>query len=195
MSSHVRSASSTSKQGHAPAANIKAAHHGTPMRHVVPSPQDYDTSYSIEARKYLKTYGLTPPGVESYDNQAKRCMQILNSKQLPIERYQYLSALRHTNVHLFYRLLAANVKELTPYIYTPTVGEACQRWSELYTFPEGLYLSFADKGHLHSVIQNWPHEVEITVVTDGSRILGLGDLGIDGMGIPVGKLSLYTACA
>ena len=165
------------------------------MRHVVPSPQDYDTSYSIEARKYLKTYGLTPPGVESFDNQAKRCMQILNSKQLPIERYQYLSTLRHTNVHLFYRLLAANVKELTPYIYTPTVGEACQRWSELYTFPEGLYLSFADKGHLHSVIQNWPHEVEITVVTDGSRILGLGDLGIDGMGIPVGKLSLYTACA
>ncbi|KAI7151244.1 hypothetical protein KC324_g15204 [Hortaea werneckii] len=195
MSSHVRSASSTSKQGHGPAANIKAAHHGTPMRHVVPSPQDYDTSYPIEARKYLKTYGLTPPGVDSFDNQAKRCMQILNSKQLPIERYQYLSTLRHTNVHLFYRLLAANVKELTPYIYTPTVGEACQRWSELYTFPEGFYLSFADKGHLHSVIQNWPHEVEITVVTDGSRILGLGDLGIDGMGIPVGKLSLYTACA
>jgi len=91
--------------------------------------------------------------------------------------------------------LASNIKALTPLIYTPTVGEACQRWSELYTQPEGLYLSFEDRGHLHSVIQNWQHDVEIAVVTDGSRILGLGDLGINGMGIPVGKLSLYTACA
>ena len=120
---------------------------------------------------------------------------MLEKKKTPIEKYQYLSVLRNSNVHLFYRLLAANVKELTPLIYTPTVGEACQRWSEIYTQPEGLYLSFSDKGHLHSVIQNWPHEVEITVVTDGSRILGLGDLGVNGMGIPVGKLSLYTACA
>lgn len=195
MSSRGPNAPAPSKGSRKPTANIRAAHHVAPLRHVVPSAQDFDTSYSIEARKYLMTYGLTPPAVETFENQAKRCMAILNRKELPLEKYRYLSALRNTNMHLFYRLLADNVKELTPLIYTPTVGEACQRWSELYTFPEGLYLSYADRGHLHTILQNWPHEVQITVVTDGSRILGLGDLGIDGMGIPVGKLSLYTACA
>lgn len=185
------------KGSQAPAANIKRAaqHHHHPERRHVPAPADYDTSNPIETRKYLHTYGLTPPGVDTFETQSGRCKAILASRKTPIEKYQYLSVLRNTNVNLFYRLLAENVKEFTPLIYTPTVGEACQTWSELYTQPEGMYLSFADKGHLHSVIQNWPHEVEITVVTDGSRILGLGDLGINGMGIPVGKLSLYTACA
>ncbi|KAK5135735.1 hypothetical protein LTR08_004721 [Meristemomyces frigidus] len=193
--STARNTSTTAKSG-GPPANIKAAHHHAPNRHVVlPLATDYDTTHSNEARKYLKTYGLTPPGIDTFENQSKRCLAILKSRKTPIEKYQYLSVLRNTNVNLFYRLLAGNVKDLTPLIYTPTVGEACQRWSELYTQPEGMYLSFEDRGHLHTVIQNWPHEVEITVVTDGSRILGLGDLGIDGMGIPVGKLSLYTACA
>ncbi|KAK4898224.1 hypothetical protein LTR27_004231 [Elasticomyces elasticus] len=194
--SHNRNASNASKSGGAPHANIKAAHHQAPARNHTPAAADYDTSLSIEARKYLRTYGLTPPRVDTYDIQNQRALAILNSKKTPIEQYQFLSILRSTNVHLFYRLLSKNVKELTPLIYTPTVGEACQRWSELYIQPEGLYLSFEDKGHLHSVIQNWPHhDVDITVVTDGSRILGLGDLGVNGMGIPVGKLSLYTACA
>lgn len=163
--------------------------------HAPHSASDYDTAYPHEVRKYLRTYGLTPPAVDSNQIQAQRCLKLLASKTSPIDKFQYLTHLRATNVHLFYRLLAENVKELTPMIYTPTVGEACLRWSEIYTQPEGMYLSYADKGHLHSVIQNWPHNVEITVVTDGSRILGLGDLGINGMGIPVGKLALYTACA
>jgi len=116
-------------------------------------------------------------------------------KPTPIEKFQYLVHLKATNVHLFYRLLSQNIKELTPLIYTPTVGEACVRWHEIWTQPEGMYLSFSDRGNLRKILDNWPHEVEITVLTDGSRILGLGDLGVNGMGIPVGKLSLYTACA
>lgn len=156
---------------------------------------DYDTANSLEVRKYLRTYGLTPPVVESFEIQAQRCLKLLSMKPTPIEKYQYLTHLRATNVHLFYRLLADNIKDITPIIYTPTVGEACLRWSEIYTQPEGLYLSYSDRGNLHTILANWPHNVEITVVTDGSRILGLGDLGVNGMGIPVGKLALYTACA
>lgn len=176
------------------AANLRPSHSYLPKH--VPSPaSDYDTSHPLEIRKYLRTYGLSPPNVESFHTQSQRCLHLLNKRPNPIDKYQYLVHLRATNVHLFYRLLAENIKELTPIIYTPTVGEACVRWSELYTQPEGLYLSYADKGHIRSVIENWPHHVEITVVTDGSRILGLGDLGINGMGIPVGKLALYTACA
>ena len=96
---------------------------------------------------------------------------------------------------LFYRLATDYMPAITPLIYTPVVGEACQRWSEIYMQPEGLYVSYSDKGNVKSVIQNWPQEnVDITVITDGSRILGHGDLGINGMGISVGKLSLYCAC-
>jgi hypothetical protein len=108
---HTRNLSTTSaKSGHAPAANIKAAHHHAPNRHVVPQPAGYDTTHSLEARKYLKTYGLVPPAVDNFEAQEKRCMQILNSRKLPIDKYQYLSVLRNTNVHLFYRLLAKHVK-------------------------------------------------------------------------------------
>ncbi|KAJ9665220.1 hypothetical protein H2201_004694 [Coniosporium apollinis] len=178
-----------------PQANIK--HHQLPIstRHLTTTSGDYDTSNPPEVRRYLRTYGLVPPAVESFGQQTQRCLNILALKSSNIEKWQYLTQLRATNVHLFYRLLAQNVKEITPLIYTPTVGEACQRWSELYTQPEGLYLSYSDRGSLYSILQNWPHNVEITVLTDGSRILGLGDLGVGGMGIPVGKLALYTACA
>ena len=117
-------------------------------------------------------------------------------KTSPIDKFLYLSTLRKNNVHLFYRLVTDHLRELTPLIYTPVVGEACQRWSEIYQQPEGMYLSWEDRGNLAAVIANWPEpNVEITCITDGSRILGLGDLGINGMGIPIGKLALYTACA
>ncbi|XPS74556.1 Malate dehydrogenase (oxaloacetate-decarboxylating) (NADP(+)) [Ascochyta lentis] len=156
---------------------------------------DFCQSNSPDVRKHLGTYGLTPPAVESFDVQAQRCLRLLAMKTTPIEKFQYLTHLKASNVHLFYRLLSQNIKELTPLIYTPTVGEACVRWHEIWTQPEGMYLSFSDRGNLRQILDNWPHDVEITVLTDGSRILGLGDLGVNGMGIPVGKLSLYTACA
>ena len=165
------------------------------LREPAPNTGDFDTSLSLGARKYFKTYGLTPPVVESYSTQAARCLRQLESKSTPIDKYLYLSGLRNTNVHLFYRLAVDHMKELTPLVYTPVVGEACLKWSEIYLQPEGLYVSYTDKGHISSVLQNWPQSnVDITVVTDGSRILGLGDLGINGMGIPVGKLALYSAC-
>ncbi|KAJ4341364.1 hypothetical protein N0V87_001753 [Didymella glomerata] len=167
----------------------------TATRQLTTTSGDFCQSNSPDVRKHLGTYGLHPPAVESFDVQAQRCLRLLAMKTTPIEKFQYLVHLKTTNVHLFYRLLSQNIKELTPLIYTPTVGEACVRWHEIYTQPEGMYLSFSDRGNLRAILDNWPHDVEITVLTDGSRILGLGDLGVNGMGIPVGKLSLYTACA
>jgi hypothetical protein len=115
----------------------RPSHWSIPDSNIFLRSADYDTAYPIEVRKYLRTYGLTPPAVESFETQEKRCLQLLKNKQNPIEQYQYLTHLRNSNVNLFYRLLSGNVKEITPIIYTPTVGEACQRWSELYTQPEG----------------------------------------------------------
>jgi malate dehydrogenase (oxaloacetate-decarboxylating)(NADP+) len=166
------------------------------MAHVPNPSAHFDTSLSIPVRKYLQTYGLTPPRVEKYEIQKQRCLAQLALKQTDIGRFLYLSQLRKNNVHLFYRVLTDHFTELTPLVYTPVVGEACQRWSEIYCQAEGMYLSYEDRGHIASVLHNWPQpNVEITVITDGSRILGLGDLGINGMGIPIGKLALYTGCA
>lgn len=157
---------------------------------------DFDTTNSSAVRRYNRSYGLIPPTVDSPEVQMKRCLMQLSRKEKSIEKYLYLSGLRNSNVHLFYRLVTQHVKAIAPLIYTPTVGEACVQWSSNYVQPEGLYISYEDRGHISSVLHNWPEKnVEITVVTDGSRILGLGDLGINGMGIPVGKLALYTACA
>ncbi|QSS63943.1 NADP-dependent malic enzyme MaeA, partial [Histoplasma capsulatum] len=162
----------------------------------VPADGSYDTANPGYIRKYLRSYGLTPPHVESYETQKTRCLRQLAVKATAIDKFLYLSTLRRNNVHLFYRLVVDHLKELTPLIYTPVVGEACQRWSEIYQQPEGMYISYEDRGNIAAVIQNWPQpHVDITVITDGSRILGLGDLGINGMGIPIGKLALYTACA
>jgi malate dehydrogenase (oxaloacetate-decarboxylating)(NADP+) len=138
-----------------------------------------------------------PPQVEDFDVQEQRCLQQLNSKESELEKFTYLSMLRANQVHLFYRIVLNHFTQLTPLIYTPVVGAACLQWSEIYQQPEGMYLSYDHhKGRLSEVLNNWRQEkVAMTVITDGSRILGLGDIGVNGMGIPIGKLSLYVACA
>lgn len=182
--------------GHVVSHHPQRPKHTQATAHIPNATAHYDTAISTPVRKYLQTYGLTPPRPDTYEVQKKRCLAQLALKSTDLERFQYLSNLRHHNVHLFYRLLTEHFTEITPLVYTPTVGEACQKWSQIYQNPEGMYISFADKGNIGSVIQNWPQSnVEITVITDGSRILGLGDLGIGGMGIPIGKLALYTGCA
>ena len=140
-----------------------------------PRPGAFDTSYSTAIRKDNRTYGLIPPAVESIDLQVTRCLEQLARKSNGIDKYLYLSGLRNTNVHLFYRLVVQHIKTIAPLIYTPTVGDACLQWSHNYVQPEGLYISYSDRGNIKSILDNWPEpNVEITVITDGSRILGLG---------------------
>ncbi|CED83303.1 malate dehydrogenase [Phaffia rhodozyma] len=156
-----------------------------------------DLGLSLSNRDAHGIRGLMPAALESLGNQVKRALIQLRSKDSAIEKHIYLSNLRQTNVRLFYKIVTENLTEVAPLIYTPTVGEACERYSEIYRRPEGLFISIEDKGSIRQVLENWPNKdkVRISVVTDGSRILGLGDLGLGGMGISIGKLSLYVAGA
>ena len=154
------------------------------------------TAYTDAERDYLKLRGLLPPRVHSPAEQELRVLGNIREKPTDLERYLYLVALQDRNETLFYRVVMNNIEEMMPIIYTPTVGKACQEFQHIYRNPRGFYVSLQDRGHVKEIMQNWPHkDARIIVVTDGERILGLGDLGADGMGIPIGKLSLYTACS
>lgn len=155
------------------------------------------TAYTRDERLRLGIEGLLPPRVESLDEQAARVLVSVRGKTSPLEKYLYLSALRTGNETLFCRVVLDQLEEMLPLIYTPTVGEACLEWSRIYEQPRGLYISAAQhRGRIAQLLRNWPRSrVGIIVVTDGGRILGLGDLGANGMGIPIGKLALYTLCA
>jgi malate dehydrogenase (oxaloacetate-decarboxylating)(NADP+) len=154
------------------------------------------TAFNEAERDAFRLRGLLPPHVSSQEQQLQRVLENFRRKSSDLEKYINLRALHDRNESLFYRLLMDNPDETTPIVYTPTVGLACQRYTHIFQRPRGIFVSAADRGRVAEVLANWPRrEVAIIVVSDGERILGLGDLGANGMGIPVGKLSLYTACA
>jgi len=154
------------------------------------------TAFTDAERDALGLHGLLPPHVSTLEAQVGRVLENFRRKSSTLEKYIDLAGLHDRNWTLFFRVLMDYPDEMTPIVYTPTVGLACQQFGHIFQRPKGLFVSAKDRGRVAEVLANWPRkDVKIIVVSDGERILGLGDLGANGMGIPVGKLSLYTACA
>lgn len=153
-------------------------------------------SFTIEERQSLGIHGLLPPCVQNLEQQEKLVLDNLARLENNLDKYVYLMHLLDRNEKLFYKVLSSNVEDVMPLVYTPTVGEACIKYGFIFNQPKGMFISINDAGNVSNVLANWPiNDVKVIVVTDGERILGLGDLGAQGMGIPVGKLALYTALA
>ncbi|XP_054348814.1 NADP-dependent malic enzyme isoform X2 [Pongo pygmaeus] len=154
-----------------------------------------DLAFTLEERQQLNIHGLLPPSFNSQEIQVLRVVKNFEHLNSDFDRYLLLMDLQDRNEKLFYRVLTSDIEKFMPIVYTPTVGLACQQYSLVFRKPRGLFISIHDRGHIASVLNAWPEDViKAIVVTDGERILGLGDLGCNGMGIPVGKLALYTAC-
>lgn len=151
------------------------------------------TAFTHEERSELDLHGLLPPRVETLEEQCRRAYKSFSIKPTPILKHIYLRSLQDTNETLFYALVQRHLQEMLPIIYTPVVGQACQRYSDLYRRPRGLYISYPERDKIDAMLANFKRNIEVIVVTDGERILGLGDQGIGGMGICIGKLSLYSA--
>jgi len=153
------------------------------------------TAFTEQERDALGLRGFLPAGVLSMQAQVERVLTNLRSLPGDLEKYVALNSLHDRNEALFFRIVCDHIDEIQPLIYTPTVGLACQRYGLIFQRPRGLFISANDRGRIAEILSNWPYHAKLIVVTDGERILGLGDLGANGMGIPVGKLSLYSACA
>jgi malate dehydrogenase (oxaloacetate-decarboxylating)(NADP+) len=152
-------------------------------------------AFTEQERDALGLRGFLPAAVMSMQAQVERVLINLRSLPSDLEKYVALNSLHDRNEALFFRVVCDHIDEIQPLIYTPTVGLACQRYGLIFQRPRGLFISANDRGHIAEILDNWPYRTKLIVVTDGERILGLGDLGANGMGIPVGKLSLYSACA
>lgn len=154
------------------------------------------SAFTEAERRELGLLGLLPPHVATMEQQLARTYENYRRKGSNLERYIFLASLQDRNETLFYRLLQEHIREMSPIIYTPEVGEACENYSHIYRRARGLYISYPQRDNIETILRNASHRhIRVIVVTDGERILGLGDLGLGGMGIPVGKLALYTLCA
>src|SRR5205085_882002 len=154
------------------------------------------TAFTAAERRRYGLEGLLPPAVTNIDLQIARRHAEIADLDNDLQKYLVLSDLQARNESLFYAVLMSDPATYMPLVYTPTVGEACQKFGHIFRQPRGIYLPISARGRLHELLSNWPeHDVRFIVATDGERILGLGDLGAGGMGIGIGKLALYTACA
>jgi len=170
-----------------PKRNFDVLHDGTLNKSV---------AFTKDERETLGLRGLLPYSTVHQDLQISRVMNSLRRKAYDIERYILLSSLQDRNEKLFYKVVTDHIEEIMPLIYTPTVGQACKEFSHIFRSAKGFYITPDDKGDIREILNNWPEkDIRVIVVTDGQRILGLGDLGANGMGIPIGKLALYIACA
>jgi malate dehydrogenase (oxaloacetate-decarboxylating) len=152
------------------------------------------TAFTDHERDVFDLHGLLPPHVGTIDEQLDRRMQALDAQSTGFNKYAFLRDLQDTNETLFYALLVRNVEKMLPLVYTPTVGEGCQRFSEIWRKPRGLFLSYPNKARITQILNHPRYDgIKCIVVSDGERILGLGDQGAGGMGIPIGKMALYTA--
>ena len=154
------------------------------------------TAFTREERERYGLRGLLPYDVATMSKQIARVLDNMRCKSSAIEKYIFLNALLERNQRLFYRTMIDHIEEIMPLVYTPTVGEACKEFAHIFRKPQGFYITPDDRGAIATILKNWPEQdIRVIVVTDGERILGLGDLGANGMGIPIGKVALYVACA